>query len=840
MRKINVMKTRELDLCTSCEICTAVCPKGVIVMEYKYGQFLPKVNDEKCTDCGLCLKLCPGIDIDPLKLRQEKISNHIIDGHCLKSYTAYSNEPEIRENSASGGLITTLIIELIKNKEFDAVFVLDFDKFNGKPARLKATNNINEIINAAKSKYIPASVYNIINILKKKDDRKYIIIGTPCQIYGIKKFIKKFKISEGNLVFLGLFCEKTLNFNIIQYFKDIYGKLNEQLIKFEFRTKDKYGWPGNSKIYFNSGRDIIVDRKVRMQLKKYFQLNRCLFCYDKLNRLADISFGDCYIEGEADFDGKSSVIVRTKKGKEIFDKYLYLFNLKEENIAEIRKSQHIIDKNNNLEFNKIFIKKYNLYPDTFSDYIINNHNVKKLLKLQRNIKWGKNYKINRIRFSLFLTKCLKKVKRGRSFAIYGIILALIIIKDLFVFPLIKKRNTKKRQYFNNVIIVGGELFNKGAQAMTFTVVDQIKRRFQDKDIYLFSTRDFNRDEKEKNIYDFNILPWDLKSKLWLLCSRNKLFKKDNHKYNYIKDNIKEIIKGTEFFIDISGYALSSQWGWFSSVNYLLNIIIAKNYSIPYYIFPQSIGPFDYSLKYKIFLYPLLKLYLKYPKRIFPREKEGLECVYKFRRKNVEKKYDIVLQNQGYNLANIFKKKVNLKNIEIENNSVGIIPNLKVVERINSEETYPIYKLIIKKIINAKKSVYILRHSHEDLVICEKIKKFFPNNKNVILISDDLNSIELESIIKQFDFVIASRYHSIVHSYKNAVPALVIGWATKYFELLKDFDQLGYFFDCRDGININEINDKIDKLVQNYKYEKKKIIYKINSMQKENIFDIFIN
>ncbi|GAF72335.1 unnamed protein product, partial [marine sediment metagenome] len=132
MQKSSVMKTRELDLCTSCEICAAVCSKAAIIMEYKFGQFLPKVDDKKCIKYGLCLKLCPGIDIDPLKLRQEKISNHIIDGHCLESYTAYSNDPKIRRNSASGGLITTLIIELIKNKEFDAAFVLDFDKFDGK------------------------------------------------------------------------------------------------------------------------------------------------------------------------------------------------------------------------------------------------------------------------------------------------------------------------------------------------------------------------------------------------------------------------------------------------------------------------------------------------------------------------------------------------------------------------------------------------------------------------------------------------------------------------------------------------------------------------------------
>ena len=119
MEKSNVMKTRELDLCVSCEICSAICPKGAVTMENKFGQFLPKVDDEKCTNCGLCLEICPGIDIDPFELRHEKISDNTFDGHCLESYTAYSNDPEIRKNSASGGLITNLITELIKNKDFD-------------------------------------------------------------------------------------------------------------------------------------------------------------------------------------------------------------------------------------------------------------------------------------------------------------------------------------------------------------------------------------------------------------------------------------------------------------------------------------------------------------------------------------------------------------------------------------------------------------------------------------------------------------------------------------------------------------------------------------------------
>ena len=41
----------------------------------------------------------------------------------------------------------------------------------------------------------------------------------------------------------------------------------------------------------------------------------------------------------------------------------------------------------------------------------------------------------------------------------------------------------------NIIITGGELFNKGAQAMTFITVDEMKKRFTDHNIYVLSEMD---------------------------------------------------------------------------------------------------------------------------------------------------------------------------------------------------------------------------------------------------------------------------------------------------------------------------------------------------------------
>lgn len=388
----------------------------------------------------------------------------------------------------------------------------------------------------------------------------------------------------------------------------------------------------------------------------------------------------------------------------------------------------------------------------------------------------------------------------------------------------------------NIIIVGGHLFNKGAQAMVFITVDQIRKRFPDRDVYLFSTRDYERTEEDKNIYNFSILPWDFSTRVRCACFLAKTFIK-NKKYSYLERKISEIIKNTDMFIDISGYALSSQWGAFESLNYLLNIIIAKKYSIPYCIMPQSIGPFDYPLKFKILLSPLMKTYLKYPFKIFIREENGFNCLTEYTSKNVEKSYDMVLMINKYNLNNIYKKNVNLRKINIEPNSVGIFPNEEVLKRMDKKEFYSIYKKLINALLDLGKVVYIVRHSYSDLNICSMIAVSFDNEKNVKLISEDLSAIELENIIRQFNFIIASRYHSIVHAYKNGVPAIVIGWAVKYHELLKDFGQLDYFFDCGDRLNANQIIYTLKKIAEAFVSERKAIIDKLNKLRDKNVFDV---
>ncbi|MDR5674218.1 polysaccharide pyruvyl transferase family protein [Halalkaliarchaeum sp. AArc-GB] len=410
-----------------------------------------------------------------------------------------------------------------------------------------------------------------------------------------------------------------------------------------------------------------------------------------------------------------------------------------------------------------------------------------------------------------------------------------LLSDLFFTD--KEVSTPSREG-DSIVIVGGELFNKGAQAMTFTVVDQMSKRYPEKDVYLLSGRDYERDPDEKAQYEFNILPWGPETQLSLL-SPELDFGNTTQYPKQDKKAVKNVLEDCSMLIDINGFALSSQMGAKTSFIYLTDILIAGEYDVPMYILPQSIGPFDYSSASKLLLNPLMQTYLSYPDVICPREQAGVKSLAPYTRNNVRREFDIVLQNEGYDPANIYTSEPDLERKDLESEAVGIVPNSQVFERTDPEELYSVYDAAIEALLENGKTTYVLRHSIEDLDLCREIEKRFSENDNVVLFEEDLNAIELEHIIRQFDFLLGSRYHSLVHAYKNQVPAIAIGWAVKYRELLDRFDQSAYFFEGRDEIDEQELVSAVEQMCNSYDCESELIGEKVDEIQQNDLFgDLF--
>jgi len=405
------------------------------------------------------------------------------------------------------------------------------------------------------------------------------------------------------------------------------------------------------------------------------------------------------------------------------------------------------------------------------------------------------------------------------------------------------RTINTRKY---LLITGGELFNKGAQSMTFTAVDELKSRFPNKEVILLSNLDYRRQEEYKNKFSFKILPLNMGLMFELMGGIKKLVwelkttELNKHEYKPLVPILINIMNNAEIMIDISGYALSSQRGIGTSVEYLLRIKLAKLYGIKVFLMPQSFGPFSYKgLTKHLFKY-YIKKYMKYPKIIYARESEGYNILHdEYHLENVKRSNDLVLLNREINLLNIYKRVpeiANFKDIK-DIKDIAIIPNMKNFKHGKIEQIMLFYDICINNLINSGKTVYLIRHSFEDLKACQKIKERFGENNNVVLLTDDFSCIEFDRLVKKFDFIIGSRYHSIIHAYKNGIPCIVMGWATKYHELLKTFKQEKYLFDVRTSIDIQTVEKAVKMMLVQHQKESENIITVLKEIQVKNVFDV---
>lgn len=347
----------------------------------------------------------------------------------------------------------------------------------------------------------------------------------------------------------------------------------------------------------------------------------------------------------------------------------------------------------------------------------------------------------------------------------------------------------------NIIITGGGMVNKGAQAMTLIAVHELRQRFPDHKIYLYSPVDLANDKLDKTQFAFDFTGWyplkfahcqhnPLQRAVTMLRSRSELLEAET------------IYRNADFIVDISGYALGSNWNDKVCNDYLDILEFAQGFGIPVYLMPQSFGPFDFGADRQALDERIGRL-LPTAKVIFAREQEGYDAlVNTYGLTNVCLAMDLVLGNKGIDLDKVFKRRPVMNLPEIAANSVAVIPNSMNASVSSQEAVLTMYTEAVDKLLSLGKTVYLLSHSTMDAALCRTLKERFVNNEGTVLMEQDFSCLEFNELVLKFQYLVASRFHSIVHAYKNGVPCIALGWATKYHNLLKLFDQERYNFDVR--------------------------------------------
>ena len=176
--------------CCGCSACEQICPKNCISLESdKEGYWYPQVDKEVCIDCKTCEQVCPVIN-------QNK------ERKPLNVYAAINKDDEMRAKSASGGIFTIVAEKVIKLG--GVVFGVKFD--NDWNVIFGFTETIEGLNDFRRSKYVQAwlgDTYKEVREFLKKG-RLVLFVGTPCQVAGLRKFLKK---NYENILLMDLLCE---------------------------------------------------------------------------------------------------------------------------------------------------------------------------------------------------------------------------------------------------------------------------------------------------------------------------------------------------------------------------------------------------------------------------------------------------------------------------------------------------------------------------------------------------------------------------------------------------------------------------------------------------------
>ena len=232
------------DTCSGCGACTQVCKHEALIMQPdKEGFLYPALNKDKCIGCGLCDRTCP--------VTGTETQNTWDNQHC---YIATTSNKSYYKESASIGICTMLSRHVLQKGGVVFGSYLDEATWTSYHIMVENEEGLQKIRN---SKYLQSSTLNTFTQAKELlcNGRIVLYIGTPCQIAGLKSFLRK---SYDNLLTIDLICNGVFSPLLmpyeIAYWED---RFKGKIKNFRFRSKRVYRHVNGGMVNF----DININNK---------------------------------------------------------------------------------------------------------------------------------------------------------------------------------------------------------------------------------------------------------------------------------------------------------------------------------------------------------------------------------------------------------------------------------------------------------------------------------------------------------------------------------------------------------------------------------------------------
>lgn len=309
--------------CCGCSACAQKCPKSCITMrDDAEGFAYPEVDTARCIDCGLCEKVCP-------------LLGRLEERSPLAMLAAKNRNTAERTGSSSGGIFIALAKAVINSGGvvFGAVFDNEWQvmhTYTESPDGLKPMMGSKYVQSRIGDTYSKAAAF-------LKSGRRVMFVGTPCQIAGLRAYLRK---DCDNLLAVEILCHGVPSPGVWKRYldEDIRSRNGGTEITYvNFRDKSREGWSrynvvikGHRADGSDSEQDLTASVYVANPFMRGFMADvylrpACHSCRCKHGASgSDLTIADHWsavrtVPDFADDKGVSIIIVNSEKGRKALD-----------------------------------------------------------------------------------------------------------------------------------------------------------------------------------------------------------------------------------------------------------------------------------------------------------------------------------------------------------------------------------------------------------------------------------------------------------------------------------------------------------------------------------------
>lgn len=295
--------------CSGCGVCVGICPtKSIKIVKNQYGFYEVVIDKQTCVGCMLCKNICG-------------FNSHTATLTGASVYAARSKAKKILMSSSSGGFATSASVQYLKKGYQIIGCMYDYDI---QEAIHTIINSEKEVYVLSGSKYIQS---HMDTVLEKIDySKKYLAIGTPCQIASFNNFLLQ-KGIRNNFILIDLICHGVPSYNLWHKYIELIrkGKLSgEKICSIFFRKKFSVFTNNNMNMQICSNTKSYRGRQKKDLFFKFFCLGNvyakaCYNCNFRLNSAADVRIGDYWGKKYERISGTSMILTLTDRGTLFLD-----------------------------------------------------------------------------------------------------------------------------------------------------------------------------------------------------------------------------------------------------------------------------------------------------------------------------------------------------------------------------------------------------------------------------------------------------------------------------------------------------------------------------------------